>query len=66
MTTNILVYETENDRQVTFYENKVSADPNVTKNAMILPCPFEKGQEIKLFNLEKYPDLFSDCKKSIS
>jgi len=60
--TSIFVYEAENGRQVVFYENKVQTDPKVEKNAMILPCPNESNQEIKLFNLEKYHNLFDDLK----
>lgn len=61
--TKILVYETTNGKQVTFYENSVHPDKNVGTNAMILPCPFNGNDEIKLYNLEEYPNLFDDCSK---
>jgi len=61
--TKILVYETSGGRQVTFYENSVHPDKKVESNAMILPCPFNGNDEIKLYNLENYPNLFDDCSK---
>jgi len=49
---------------MTVYENAVSTDPKIKSNAMILPCPFNEGDdEIRLFNLEHYPFLFKDCEE---
>ena len=62
--TNILVYETQDKRQVTVYSNEVELS-NLQRdkpNAMILPVPC-KGMSvnsIQLLNLSGVPKLFSD------
>jgi len=59
--TKILVYETSDGKQVTFYENSVEPNKKVNSNAMILPCPYNGSDEIKLYNLEQYSNFFNDC-----
>jgi len=61
--TNILVLRTNNGRQITIYENAVSAVPGAQgSNAMILPAPFKDtpGNDVEFLNLKNSASLFKD------
>jgi hypothetical protein len=58
--TKIAAWATKTGGSVTVYQNHVVADPDVAANAMILPVPVDKDHEIKLYNLQEYPEIYDD------